>query len=105
MGGATPEQVVPGVITKNVEQAMVSKPVSCTPPWSLLQLLPLGSCLEFLPLGFCPESIPAPTSFHDGLCTVKLNKRKPFLIKLFLVMMFYRSSRSLTKADPLNRLL
>jgi hypothetical protein len=45
--GATPGLVVVGAIRKQAEQAIGSKPVSSTPPWSLLQFLPLGSCLNF----------------------------------------------------------
>lgn len=33
---------------KAVEQGMGSEPVSRTPPWPLLQFLPLGSYLELL---------------------------------------------------------
>ena len=43
VGGAIPGLVVLGSIRKQAEQAMRSKPVSSTPPWPLLQLLPPGS--------------------------------------------------------------
>jgi len=47
---ATPELVVLGTIRKQGEQAIMSKPVSSTPPWPLHQLLPQVSVLfEFLP--------------------------------------------------------
>lgn len=39
-GGAPPGLVALGGIGKLEEQAMGSKPVCSTPPWSLLQLLP-----------------------------------------------------------------
>jgi hypothetical protein len=47
MGGDISGLMVLGSIIKQTEQAMRSKPVSSTPPWSLHQLLPLG----FFPVG------------------------------------------------------
>jgi hypothetical protein len=44
VGRAIPGLVVFGSIRKQAEQAMRSKPVSSTLPWSLHQLLPPGSC-------------------------------------------------------------
>jgi hypothetical protein len=52
VGSAAPLAVVLGCVRKQTEQTMGCKPVKCTPPWPLLQHLPLGSCPDFL---------------HDGL--------------------------------------
>ena len=61
VGGVIPGLVVLSSIRKQAEQAMRSKPVSSTPPWSLLQVLPL----RFLPC------IPILTSLDDGLQAVR----------------------------------
>ena len=47
MNNAIPGLVVLGSTRKQAEQVMVSKSVSNTPPWPLLQFLPPGSCLKF----------------------------------------------------------
>lgn len=50
MGGSTPKQVVLDAVRKQAEEASSNKPISCIPPWLLLQCLPQGYCLEFLSL-------------------------------------------------------
>ena len=72
--------VVLSSLRKQAEQAMRSKPVSSTPPWSLHQLLPLGSC---------PVWVPVLTSFSDEQWGIT----KPFLSRLALVMVFCRNSK------------
>lgn len=54
VGDTTPGKVILGAKRKQAEQAMEgSKPMCCTPPWPLLQFLPLDSCC-----------VPALTSCH-----------------------------------------
>ena len=49
---AIPGLMVLGSVREQAEQAMMSKPVSNTLPWSLHQLLPPGSCTVF---SSCPD--------------------------------------------------
>jgi len=50
VGGAIPGLAILGSIRKQAEQAIVSKPISSTPPWPLHQLLPPGSCTVGVPV-------------------------------------------------------
>jgi len=44
LDGAVPGLVILGSRRKQVEQAMMSKPVGSIPPWLQHQVLPPGSC-------------------------------------------------------------
>jgi hypothetical protein len=53
--GATSELVVLGSTKKEAEQAIRNKPVSCTPPWPLCQLLHPGSHRALVPTMVSPK--------------------------------------------------
>ena len=87
MSDSIPGLVVLVSVRKQAEQAMMSEPVSSTPPWPLHQLLPPGSC---------PVCVPVLTSFSDG----SVSQINPFLSKLrFGHSVFIVATETLTKAD------
>lgn len=98
--GAIPELVVLGSIRKQVGHATESKQATkCMyvhvhtqthkhTPWPLHQLMLLGSCLAW---------VPVLTSFSDKQWYGSLTQINPFLPRLLLVMVFYHSSKNITK--------
>lgn len=83
----SPGLLVLGSMRKQVEPAMMNKPISHTPLWPLKRWKPYP-CLYFPALDLTPVG--------DRLwCgTVNWNKITPFISKLILVMMFYNLSRN-----------
>lgn len=63
--------VVLSSIGMQAKQAMVSKPVSITPPWPLYQLLTPG---------VCSVGVPVLTFFSFELQYGSINRTKPFLL-------------------------
>ena len=86
VGGATPGEVVLGIIRKQAEQAIGSKSVSSTSPWPRYQLLPPGSYPVWVPGPTLPQWWPVKSN-----CEVKIN---PPLPKLLFLMVFYPSNRN-----------
>lgn len=66
MSGAVHGQVVLTDIIEQGEQTIKSKPVSSTPPWPLLQLLPSGFCPPpALATNLLPELLLVMSSFPE----------------------------------------
>jgi hypothetical protein len=63
VGGAIPGQVALGALRKKSEQAIVSKPGSSIPSFSLLQFLPPGSTLAFSSDELCSAHVKTNTFF------------------------------------------
>lgn len=81
VGTVTPGQLVLSCL-KEAEQVMRNKPVGSIAPKALLWFLPPSSCLELLP----------------SMMDCDLNYRiKPFLPKLFWVIVFYIAIKKLIK--------
>lgn len=83
VGGTIPILCVSGFIIKHEKWAISMKPVSSTLPWAPSQLPLLGSC---------PIRVPVLTLFsYITWCTSK-RKISIFLLKLFLVLVFYHGN-------------
>jgi hypothetical protein len=90
VGGAIPGLVVLDTIRKQTEQAMRSKPVSSTPPWSPHQLLPQGPC---------PVCVLVLTSFSDALWWSRSQINR-FLFSLLFGHGFFPAIETITRAEP-----